>query len=376
MLCLALYLERRSVIRHVRRIPLRVAVTGTRGKSTVTRMIAAALKEAGFSVLTKTTGSKPVLILPDGREEEVVRRGLPTVLEQKKLVRKAAALGVGALVTELMSIQPECLEVESRCLLQPKFLAVTNIRIDHREEMGRTKPEIARSLSVAIRPGMTVFLPEIEHHSELDAAAGRTGAKIITVEDTATGSFLDEDGRLAAAVASHLGVTGAVALQGISEAAADYGSLKAWEANLGLPPEAWILVSAFAANEPESSRMILAHLLKKLIPDGRPLIGILNFRADRGDRTRQWLDAHELGFFSGFRSVYVVGAHVHSLSLRRRGGCSPCLTPIPDRTPQAVMEKIASLESGAPVLIGLGNIRGIGETLVEHWQKIGRPYAL
>src|SRR4030043_1169500 len=102
VLCLLLYLERRPLTRTTRRIPLRVAVTGTRGKSTVTRMIAAALKEAGFSVLAKTTGSQPVLIFPDGREEEVVRRGLPTILEQKRLVKKAAALGIRAIVTEMM----------------------------------------------------------------------------------------------------------------------------------------------------------------------------------------------------------------------------------------------------------------------------------
>jgi poly-gamma-glutamate synthase PgsB/CapB len=363
-------------MRNTRRIPLRVAVTGTRGKSTVTRMIAAALKEAGLPVLGKTTGSKPVLILPDGREEGVVRRGLPTILEQKRLVKKAANLGVRAMVTEMMSIQPECLAVESRRLLQPQYLVVTNVRIDHREEMGRTKVEIARSLSAAIRPGTTVFVPKSEWYPEFEVAAGRVGAKIITLENTAAGSFFDEDSRLAAAVASHLGISATVALRGISAATADFGSLMAWEAELGVPPATWTLVSAFAANEPESSRLILTHLEKKLTPNGRPLVGILNFRADRGDRTRQWLDAHGQGFFSGFRSVYVVGAHVHSLNIRRRASRPPSLTPLPDRTPSAIMGKIASAESVSPLLIGLGNIGGIGEALVEHWQRIGRPYAL
>jgi len=40
------------------------------------------------------------------------------------------------------------------------------------------------------------------------------------------------------------------------------------------------------------------------------------------------------------------------------------------------MEKIASAEDGEGVLVGLGNIGGIGETLIGYWQKIGRPYAL
>lgn len=364
------------MLRSARRIPVRIAVTGTRGKSTVTRMIAAALREAGFTVLAKTTGSKPVLILPDGREEEVVRRGLPTILEQKRLVRRAAALGVRAMVAEMMSILPECLVAESRYLLQPQFIVVTNVRMDHREEMGRTKPEIARSLSMAIRPGTKVFLLETERYREIDVAAQRVGARLIAVENKADGSFFDQDSRLAAAVTSHLGVSDGIFQRGISKAAPDFGSLKAWEAELGLPPMTWTLVSAFAANEPESSQLILAHLRKKLAPHGRPLVGILNFRADRGDRTRQWQEAHRQGFFSGFRSVYVVGAHVHSLTIRRRAAPLPSLCRLPDCTPEGIMDKIAGRECDAPVLIGLGNIGGIGAALVEYWQKIGRPHAL
>jgi poly-gamma-glutamate synthase PgsB/CapB len=362
--------------RQVRRIPLRVAVTGTRGKSTVTRMIAAALKEAGIPVLAKTTGSKPVFILPDGREEDVVRRGRPSILEQNRLMKEAANRGVRAVVAEMMSIQPECLAVESRHLLQPHYVVVTNVRLDHREEMGWTKREIARSLSSAIRPGTTVFIPGSELYPEFEVAAKRAGARLITLENTAAGSFFDEDNRLAAAVASHLGVSEAAALRGISVAAADFGSLKAWETELGVPPVTWTLVSAFAANEPESSRLIITHLQNTLITNGRPLVGILNFRADRGDRTRQWLDAYRQGFFSGFRSLYGVGAHVHSLNLRRRSGRSPSLILLPDRSPLAIMKNLVSRESEGSVLLGLGNIGGLGEALVGHWHKIGRPHAL
>jgi len=338
-------------------------------------MIAAALKEAGFTVLAKTTGSKPVLIFPDGREEEITRRGLPTILEQKKLVKRAAELGVRAMVTEMLSIQAECLSIESGFLLQPQILVITNARLDHREEMGWTRSEIARSLSCAIRPGTTSFVLASERCPEFEAAAGRAGAKIITVEDTEADSIFDKDMRLAAAVASYLGVSRARARQGISAAVADFGSLKAWEVELGIPPATWTLVSAFAANEPESSRLVLGHLQSKLALAGRPLVGILNFRADRGDRTRQWLDAHRQGFFSGFRSLYVVGAHVHSRLIRKRTG-PPALIPLPDCAPRVIMDKIASIEGAAPVLIGLGNIGGAGGALVEYWEKIGRPRAL
>jgi len=55
--------------RALRSIPVRIHVAGTRGKSTTTRLIAAALRASGRRVVAKTTGSEPRLILPDGREE-------------------------------------------------------------------------------------------------------------------------------------------------------------------------------------------------------------------------------------------------------------------------------------------------------------------
>jgi poly-gamma-glutamate biosynthesis protein PgsC/CapC len=297
-------------------------------------MIAAALREAGYSVLAKTTGSKAVLILPDGREEEVPRRGLPTILEQKKLAKRASGLHVRAVVSEMMSIRPECLAVESRLLLQPHFLVVTNVRLDHREEMGNTRPEIARSLSSAIGRGAKVFLPVGAQHPEFEHAARRAGADIIHLPNPEVDSFLDEDRRLAAAVAAHLGVAPAAALRGIQAAAPDFGSLKAWEAELGAVSRSWVLVSAFAANEPESTGLILDYLKKKLSPDERSLAGVLNFRADRGDRTLQWLEAHRRGFFAGFRHVTWSALMSTPCACEKRGVRPPPLFHFPRSPPR------------------------------------------
>ena len=40
-------------------IPLRIHVNGTRGKSSVTRLIAAGLREGGIRTFAKTTGTAP-----------------------------------------------------------------------------------------------------------------------------------------------------------------------------------------------------------------------------------------------------------------------------------------------------------------------------
>jgi poly-gamma-glutamate synthase PgsB/CapB len=359
-------------------------VTGTRGKSTVARLIAAGLRESGRPVLAKTTGSRPVIILPDGKEEEIARTGLPSVLEEKRILRRGANLGALALVTELMSIRPESAAVESR-LLQPQLLIITNVRLDHRVEMGRTKPEVAGSLASAIPEDATVFLPEEEVRPEFLAAAVRVRSRIISVKRREPGEperpggissllYFEENLRLALAVSGHLGIPDDVALRGMARAEPDFGALKVWEAALGAPPRPWFLVSAFAANEPESTGLILARM-KSLLP-GREkrMLGILNFRQDRGDRTLQWLKAWEQGYFRDFARLYFTGVPVRALERKTRSNSLPVLTPLGARSPAAAMRQVVQAEDGEAVLVGMGNMGGLGAELVDYWAHLGKPY--
>ena len=49
------------------RIPIRIHINGTRGKSSVTRLVAAGLRKGGIRTIAKTTGTYPRIILEDGR---------------------------------------------------------------------------------------------------------------------------------------------------------------------------------------------------------------------------------------------------------------------------------------------------------------------
>ena len=75
-LIIFLYLAAEKILheKRLKRIPIRIHVNGTRGKSTVTRLIAASLRRVGIRTLAKTTGTIPRLILPDGKEETILRR--------------------------------------------------------------------------------------------------------------------------------------------------------------------------------------------------------------------------------------------------------------------------------------------------------------
>jgi len=65
---LYLLLEYVFHIKNLKSIPVRIHINGTRGKSSVTRLIAAALREAGFKVVAKTTGTLPRVITDQGVE--------------------------------------------------------------------------------------------------------------------------------------------------------------------------------------------------------------------------------------------------------------------------------------------------------------------
>ena len=69
-------------------LAIRIHVNGIRGKSTVTRMIAGMLREAGIKTAAKTTGSAAVFIDSGGFDVPLRRRGAPTILEQIDLIKE------------------------------------------------------------------------------------------------------------------------------------------------------------------------------------------------------------------------------------------------------------------------------------------------
>ena len=68
--------------RNVEKIPIRIHVNGTRGKSTTTRLIAGILRQAGYRVVAKTTGTAARLIFEDGRKSLLSAGGSPPSLSR------------------------------------------------------------------------------------------------------------------------------------------------------------------------------------------------------------------------------------------------------------------------------------------------------
>ncbi len=384
VLLLYLFSEKLLLERRLRKIRLRICVTGTRGKSSVTRLIASVLREAGYKTLAKTTGSKPMLILTDGMEKKIGRAGRPSILEQKKVLRKAAESGAEAAIIEMMSIKAECLRAESEKLLKPHVLIITNVRLDHLEDMGWTKPEIAKSMAAAIPGGSTVLVPEDELQPIFVEAAERAGSRIVLIPKAlylqepvqdlgGTGHDFEENITIALAVADYLKIDKKTALLGIEKARPDFGSLKVFKVRLDDPARTCYMASLFAANDPESTDNALSHLRRQWKALPPRTIGLLNLRQDRSDRSLQWLRALENGFFRGFEKLIFIGDHAHALGRKRKwsGLAGPNIFALPGKDPQKIMGRLVAGESEDTLVIGLGNMGGLGGELVDYWARIG-----
>jgi len=377
--------ERLLLFKRTRKIPLRICITGTRGKSSIARLIASSLREAGYRVLAKTTGSEPVIILPNGEEQLIKRNSPPSILEQKKLLRLAVRHQAEALVAELMSLQPEYIFAESVQILKPTILVITNVRLDHLSQMGSDLKDIAKSLAVSIPPGCTVFVPEEEFFAIFNEIGKKVNSRLIQVSrDSYRGSIesnkstftfeFAENMRLALAVSEFLGIREEQALQGMKKYHPDFGSLKVWQTEIGSPPRFFHLISAFAANDPLSTQKVLSEVEEVISFRDRRIIGILNLRSDRGDRTLQWQRAMDRGDFELFHRLLVAGSHAHALKRRVKSHYASQIAVVKQKSPQYVMNELSSRERGDVVVIGIGNMGGFGKDMVRYWERIGKPY--
>ncbi len=380
----ALYLvcDRLALDRWRASIPLRIAVTGTRGKSSVTRIIASILRENGMKVIAKTTGSQARIVLPDGSEIEVRRRGTPSIIEQKDLIRRAAKIKADCLAAEIMSLQPENHIVESRQIIQPHVVVITNIRRDHTEAMGKTREEIAAVFCLDVTEKATVFVPERDCLPSICARVESAGGTLHKVPEgfshrlqhlapeAARREFADNLD-LAYAVSEYLGIAESTICDGVMKSAQDIGKLRIWKYRSDDSSRACFVVNGFAANDPESSLQVVRMAKDRLPAAAHPWVGLLSLRADRADRTAQWIEALCAGMFDCLSRIYVVGAHAGIV-----GRKVPSARALPIRQPDETMRAIMGELEDQSVIIGLGNMKGVGELLVNFWSAEGEEHEL
>ena len=283
--------ERLQHNRNLNRIPLRIHVNGTRGKSSVTRLIAAGLRAGGLVVVAKTTGSAARVILPDGSERPMVRRGPANIRELVPFTAEAAALGADAIVVECMAVRPELQSFAEDKLVRSHIGVITTIRPDHEEVTG-DGPGVARAFAGAIPREGTLVTTAAALDALAAAGAAPSGPVRLAVHNELPpaslaafpGEVFPENVALALAVCELAGVDRATALMGMQAASPDPGNVTVGE--YAAAGRTFTLVNALAANDPESTI-----ILWQRYAAGRASVILLNCRPDRKYRTVQLAEA-------------------------------------------------------------------------------------
>ncbi|MDO5016016.1 MAG: poly-gamma-glutamate synthase PgsB [Eubacteriales bacterium] len=291
-LIVALLIERILLKRAREKIRTVIHVNGTRGKSTIVRLIDAGLRQnSKLQIYSKITGTKPAVIDTQGRLLEIKRRGRANIKEQVRQLIKAARQGTEIFIVECMAILPELQKICEERILHADILVLSNVRNDHIPEMGNSLEEVALAFTHTFPKEGIIFTGEKRYNQLFADMAKAKNSRLIQVEldSELTGleswpPFLRENVALALAVCEELGVERQAAWAGMKNYLPDPYAFREYAL-----PDGAIFANALTANDPESTGMILDWLLSKENLQGRQLIILLNYREDRPARTREML---------------------------------------------------------------------------------------
>ena len=286
-----------EAIRHYRtlkKIPYRIHVNGTRGKSSVARLIAAGLRAGGILTCAKTTGTLARFINESGQETAVYRMGHTNVIEQVKVVRQAEKRGAQALVIECMALQPLLQALCERRLVKSTHGVLTNARPDHLDVMGPLEEDVALAMAGTMSIKGKFFTTETKRLAIFQNAAEDRGSELLHINQDQINQISDdtmarfpyhefkENVALALAVCKSIGVKEAVALNGMWKAAPDPGAMCIY--TISHTNQQLMFANAFAANDPVSTEQLWQQIITQY-KNAQQKTLLVNCRADRHERS-------------------------------------------------------------------------------------------
>lgn len=347
--------------RNLKAIPIRVMVNGTRGKTSVTRLIAAVLREAGIRTYAKTTGTQAVWILPDGTEQEYRKNRPVNIREQIPFIRRARRDGAEAVVIECMALHPENQRMMAEEFVRPTIVPITNVRVDHVVEIGATEQETVETLALSIPVSARVVSDDPRFDAYTNQRVDPSGEEIEPgyVQSFAYPMF-EENVRQALTVARLLNIDRSVALRGMLKAQPDVGMCGPFK--LG----ACTVINGFAANDLESSRALYEKTVEERGLSGQPVWILFNNRGDREFRLSEFLPlVKEL--CAGGAQLRVIGENEEKVAryFQRRAGAQA------RKLEQSPMAWLEAMGAQPCVVLCIGNIKGIARETIEALQARG-----
>ncbi len=346
------------------KIPIRILVNGTRGKTSVSKILVAALNQNGVRTVGRTTGSEASMIMPDGTIVPIQRRSYARITEMLPFVRRCSEENLACIVVECMALGAENQHVFSDVLLKPTHIAITNSYVDHMVEIGATEEETVWTLSRCLHRGSEVFCAE-DAYAGYCEQAGSTFHRVV-VRDYESGkiesSIRMHDSNLSIAVdlLETLGISEERVVGAVQAVVPDIGLIKEVTGEQGA-----VFIMDFAVNDLFNMDKAIVDASATYGVDQRLCI-LFNNRKDREYRllhmeTILKKHAHLIAH------VYCIGDYPVKVS---RFFAKRCAIPASPMSDQAMYETICAA-GGDTVFLGLGNIKGSGEWLVRRCLEKG-----
>ncbi|NOZ61135.1 MAG: hypothetical protein GXO74_05595 [Calditrichaeota bacterium] len=346
---------------------LRIQVNGIRGKSTLVRMLTDLLTEAGKNVSARVTGETPQIFDSENGWQIFRRRGSARIKEISQFLQISARRKPDVMICENMALQPEYQRTFAQ-IFSPQISIYTNFRLDHQEIMGRTKAQIAETLSYSLPETGTAMLPEEEnlrgefnqrHADNLKILAKKSGSSNDTENNPFYFQFqaLDEIGR-------ELGIL-PTTIQKTKEKWGRKLAAENFVQSIFLNGRKVNFLNLFTCNDTESASEMVRFLQKNRNLSGKIAV-ILASREDRPLRTLAFVDWLQKEKFWD-KLIIQGGTPFFAVKKRIKGTVSPrsivCLRN------KNVREILTVAAAGMDTIIGMGNFVHSGELFMGALQE-------
>lgn len=364
--------------RALSRLPIRIHVNGTRGKTSVVRLIAAGLRAGGLRVCSKTTGSFAAVTGPDGDDYPLHRPNQPNIIEQMRVMRRLVGFEPEVIVMECMALQPHYQEMSERQMVRSTHGVITNARADHLDIMGPTARDVALALAGTTPFETRVFTAERQYLDIFRMAAEDRGSELhaVTEEDVKSVSKAEmagfryaehaENVALALAVCRDIGVERELALRGMQQLAPEVGATRVQ--TIDFFGRDIVFVNAFAANDPDSTEMIWEQVVRHY-GRGRYKLAVVNCRFDRPQRSQQLAEVASRWTPADHYVLMGSGTLLFARAAVKAGIRPGDMTVAEGLDHNETFEIVLEHTQGSALIVGMCNVHGGGAELARHFNN-------
>lgn len=346
-----------------KKIKIVIHVNGIRGKSTVSRLIDAGLRDGKKRVFTKVTGTEPKYIDIDNQEKNIKRIGKANIREQIKTIKKAAKYEADILVLECMAVKPELQKISEEKIVKADIGVITNVRYDHLDEMGESLEKITNSLCNMMPKNGVLVTGEEKNLGIIKEKAELKVTKVLFMDELKDEykeiDFI-ENVAVALKVCECLGVDREVALKRMKKYKKDSGVLKEIKF-LNSQGKKISFINLLAANDPDSSEKIIKKFESEELWTRKKYL-MVNNRRDRLSRLEQFVnfvEKHE----KKFEKIFISGESINIFYKKLNKNMNKV----------EVLKNIEQFDILAEdsVIFAVGNICGKGKELLKEIESRG-----